>query len=158
MGLLPNTLFCARVPTASVSRDLPSRSEMGCAWRAQSPMPGAPGLPRLQLAPCKTAGACEIEPARRLVICLCHRGPARPGRLCKDLTRRGPEGLPDQVITWQCLHANRLRLGVPRHSAHDKWGRGRIVKHIVAALNAKRPRAFLLANVKGLMAQQPHTS
>ena len=40
-----------------------------------------------------------------------------------------------------------------RQGVRDARGRGLIINHIISALAAKRPRAFLLENVKGLDTQ-----
>jgi len=44
-----------------------------------------------------------------------------------------------------------------RQGVRDKLGCGLIINHIIAALAAKRPRAFLLENVKGLVLQHRAT-
>ncbi|MFM7989956.1 MAG: DNA cytosine methyltransferase, partial [Candidatus Fonsibacter sp.] len=44
-----------------------------------------------------------------------------------------------------------------RQGLDDNVGRGRIFQYVLAALSAKRPRAFLLENVKGLVSQQRAT-
>ena len=44
-----------------------------------------------------------------------------------------------------------------RQGARDAKGRGLIVNHTISALAAKRPRAFLLENVKGLATQHRAT-
>jgi DNA (cytosine-5)-methyltransferase 1 len=44
-----------------------------------------------------------------------------------------------------------------RQGVRDARGRGLIINHIISALAAKRPRAFLLENVKGLVTQHRAT-
>jgi len=44
-----------------------------------------------------------------------------------------------------------------REGAGDRRGRGRIIKHIVAALSVKQPRVFILENVRGLVSTRRET-
>ena len=44
-----------------------------------------------------------------------------------------------------------------REGGSDRHGRGRIITHIVAALQAKQPRAFILENVLGLVKSHQKT-
>ena len=105
----------------------------------------------------KMVAACEVDPLCRRVIRLCQTGDARPHQLFKDIARRRPEQLPDHdlyVAGFPCQPFSTMgsRLGVD-----DPSGRGLIIEHIIAALAAKMPRAFLLENVKGLVTQHRGT-
>lgn len=98
--------------------------------------------------------ACEIDPKCREVIKACHAGNARPRRLYRDITARRPAGLPDHdlyVAGFPCQPFSCAGVG---QGVHDSKGRGLIIKHVVAALRAKLPTAFILENVKGLVTQR----
>ena len=102
----------------------------------------------------KMMAACEVDKHCRLVTRLCHQGNARPNNMFKDITRRLPRDLPDHdlyVAGFPCqpFSAMGANLGV-----NDPKGRGKIIHHIIAALEEKRPRAFLLENVKGLTSKK----
>ena len=96
--------------------------------------------------------ACEIDPLCRKVIELCHKGKARPKRMLTDITKRAPAELPDHdvyVAGFPCQPFSVMGL---QQGMADSKGRGIIIKHIVAALQHKRPKAFVLENVRGLLA------
>lgn len=97
---------------------------------------------------------CEIDSLCRMVIRLCHSGDARPQLMFKDITRRQPEQLPAHdlyVAGFPCQPFSTMGLG---QGVQDKQGRGVIIEHILTALEVKRPRAFLLENVKGINSQR----
>jgi site-specific DNA-cytosine methylase len=103
------------------------------------------------------AAACEIDPICRRVIRLCHTGSARPKKLFKDISIRPPQELPDHdfyVAGFPCQPFSTMGVG---QGMRDARGRGLIINHIISALATKRPRAFLLENVKGLVTQHNAT-
>ena len=61
------------------------------------------------------------------------------------------------TYTWLGFLANLFSAIGLREGVADTQGRGRIITHIVAALTAKRPRAFILENVRGLVTCHPGT-
>jgi DNA (cytosine-5)-methyltransferase 1 len=68
-----------------------------------------------------------------------------------DITSRRPQDLPDHdlyVAGFPCQPFSDMGL---RQGVADRHGRGRIITHIVAALRAKQPRAFVLENVRGIV-------
>ena len=50
------------------------------------------------------------------------------------------------TLGFLCQHFSAMGL---REGVSDRHGRGRIITHIVAALQAKQTRAFILENVQG---------
>ena len=106
----------------------------------------------------RMVAACEVDRACRRVIRMCHKGHARPKLMLKDITRRHPDELPDHdlyVAGFPCQPF--FSTMGSRQGVRDKLGRGLIINHMIAALAAKRPRAFLLENVKGLVLQHRAT-
>jgi len=101
--------------------------------------------------------ACEIDPLCRRVIRLCHTGPARPKKMFKDISRRQPWELPDHDLYVAGFPCQPFSTMGARQGVRDAKGRGLIINHIISALAAKRPRAFLLENVKGLVTQHRAT-
>jgi len=101
--------------------------------------------------------ACEIDPHCRRVVRLCHKGDARPTRMFKDISRRRPEQLPDHDLYVAGFPCQPFSTMGSRRGERDERGRGRIIDHIIAALATKKPRAFLLENVKGLVTQHRAT-
>jgi len=101
--------------------------------------------------------ACEVDPVCRRVIRLCHEGPARPKKMFTDICTRRPEELPDHDLYVAGFPCQPFSTMGSRQGVRDARGRGLIIKHIIAALAAKRPRAFLLENVKGLVTQHRAT-
>jgi DNA (cytosine-5)-methyltransferase 1 len=74
-----------------------------------------------------------------------------------DITTRDPKKLPDHdiyVAGFPCQPFSNMGL---REGVADRQGRGRIITHIVAALVAKQPKAFILENVRGLVSSHPET-
>ena len=77
--------------------------------------------------------------------------------MLKDIATRDPEKLPSHdlyVAGFPCQPFSSMGLG---EGVADRHGRGRIVTHIVAALAAKQPRAFILENVSGLVTTRKGT-
>jgi DNA (cytosine-5)-methyltransferase 1 len=108
--------------------------------------------------------SCEKDrQCRRLITqCLQAWGPesAQGGTkhvMLTDITTRNPEHLPDHdlyVAGFPCQPFSPLGL---REGVSDRHGRGRIIAHIVDALVAKQPRAFILENVRGLVSSHHKT-
>ena len=74
-----------------------------------------------------------------------------------DIMVRNPKDLPDHdlyVAGFPCQPFSAMGL---REGVSDRHGRGRIIAHIVAALQAKQPRAHILENVRGLITSHPQT-
>lgn len=74
-----------------------------------------------------------------------------------DITTRDPKKLPGHdlyVAGFPCQPFSSMGL---REGVADRHGRGRIITHIVAALSAKQPRAFILENVGGLVTTHKET-
>jgi len=74
-----------------------------------------------------------------------------------DIMVRNPMDLPDHdlyVTGFPCQPFSAMGL---REGVSDRHGRGRIITHIVAALQAKQPRAFILENVRGLVTSHQQT-
>ena len=105
----------------------------------------------------RMVAACEVDRACRRVIRMCHQGHARPKLMFKDITRRHPDELPDHDLYVAGFPCQPFSTMGSRQGVRDKLGRGLIINHIIAALAAKRPRAFLLENVKGLVLQHRAT-
>ena len=103
------------------------------------------------------AAACEIDPICRRVIRLCHTRSARPKNCSRTSTFGHPQELPDHdfyVAGFPCQPFSTMGVG---QGMNDARGRGLIINHIISALAVKRPRAFLLENVKGLVTQHQAT-
>ena len=108
--------------------------------------------------------SCEKDPhCRRLITqCLHAWGPESAQGDTKhimftDIMVRTPEHLPDHdlyIAGFPCQPFSAMGL---REGVSDRHGRGRIITHIVAALQAKQPRAFILENVRGLVSSHPQT-
>ena len=77
--------------------------------------------------------------------------------MLRDISRRKPQELPDHALYVAGVPCQPFSTMGARQGVHDAKGRGLIVNHIISALAAKRPRAFLLENVKGLAAQHRAT-
>ena len=103
------------------------------------------------------AAACEIDSNCRRVIRLCHTGSARPKKMFKDISLRRPQDLPDHDLYVAGFPCQPFSTMGARQGVRDARGRGLIINHIISALSAKRPRAFLLENVKGLVTQHRAT-
>ena len=103
------------------------------------------------------AAACEIDSNCRRVIRLCHTGSARPKKMFKDISLRRPQDLPDHDLYVAGFPCQPFSTMGARQGVRDARGRGLIINHIISALSAKRPRAFLLENVKGLVTQHRET-
>ena len=74
-----------------------------------------------------------------------------------DIMVRKPEHLPDHdiyVAGFPCQPFSAIGL---REGVSDRHGRGRIITHIVAALQAKQPCGFILENVRGLVSSHRKT-
>jgi site-specific DNA-cytosine methylase len=74
-----------------------------------------------------------------------------------DITTRNPEHLPNHdlyVAGFPCQPFSPLGL---REGVSDRRGRGRIIAHVVDALEAKQPTAFILENVRGLVSSHHKT-
>jgi DNA (cytosine-5)-methyltransferase 1 len=112
----------------------------------------------------KLVFSCEKEPRCRQLIAQCLRvwGPrSAQGNtkhvMLEDITTRDPKQLPDHdlyVAGFPCQPFSNIGL---RKGVADPHGRGRIINHIVAALEAKQPRAFILENVQGLISTHKET-
>ncbi|MFM7983380.1 MAG: DNA cytosine methyltransferase, partial [Candidatus Fonsibacter sp.] len=101
--------------------------------------------------------SCEVDARCRQVIRLCHNGNTQPKGMFKDISRRPPERLPDHdlyVAGFPCQPVSRMG---SRQGLADKLGRVRICQYGLAALSTNKPRAFVLGNVKGLVAQHRAT-
>jgi len=103
------------------------------------------------------AAACEIDPVCRRVIRLCHTGSARPQKMFKDISLRRPRELPDHDLYVAGFPCQPFSTMGARQGVRDARGRGLIINHIISALAAKRPRAFLWENVRGLVSQHRAT-
>ena len=103
------------------------------------------------------AAACEIDPICRRVIRLCHTGSALPKHMFKDISLRPPRELPDHDLYVAGFPCQPFSTMGARQGMRDARGRGLIINHIISALAVKRPRAFLLENVKGLVTQHKAT-
>jgi len=77
--------------------------------------------------------------------------------MLKDITRRHPAELPDHDLYVAGFPCQPFSTMGSRQGVRDKLGRGLLINHIIATLAAKRPRAFLLENVKGLVLQHRAT-
>ena len=66
--------------------------------------------------------------------------------ICQTMTSTSLGFLVSLSLQWAC-----------RRAVSDRHGRGRIITHIVAALQAKQPRAFILENVRGLVTSHQPT-
>ena len=108
--------------------------------------------------------SCEKDPHCRRVISQCRHawGPesaqgTTPHVMLEDIMTRNPEHLPDidlYVAGFPCQPFSAMGL---REGVSDRHGRGRIITHVVAALEAKQPKAFVLENVRGLVTSHPKT-
>lgn len=108
--------------------------------------------------------SCEKDPAcHRLLRQSCKAWRAGSGqrgvrpKLYNDITTRDAKRLPDHdlyVAGFPCQPFSSMGL---RQGVGDKHGRGQIFQHVCAAIDAKKPRAFVLENVKGLMTQHRAT-
>ena len=75
-----------------------------------------------------------------------------------DIMVRNPRDLPDHdlyVAGFPCQPFSAM-MGL-QEGMSDRHGQGRIITHIVAALQAKQPRAFILENVRGLITSHQQT-
>ncbi|MFM7985125.1 MAG: DNA cytosine methyltransferase, partial [Candidatus Fonsibacter sp.] len=96
---------------------------------------------------------CEVDERCRQAIRLCHKGNARPKVMCNNISHRRPEQLRDHDLYVAGCPGQPFSPMGSRQGLADKLGRGDIFRYVLAALSTKRPRAFLLENVKGLMSQ-----
>ena len=101
--------------------------------------------------------ACEVDRKCRRVIRACHDGDARPRRLLRDITVRLPAELPDHDLYVAGFPCQPFSCAGKNLGLQDGQGRGLIIKHVIAALQAKMPRAFVLENVKGLTTHHRET-
>lgn len=151
------------MPTGhSVMPVLPFAAGTGMKLRVVTECSGLEPLPfvldRLGLAgKYKMVASCEIDPLCRRVVRLCHTGDARPSKLFKDITRRRPDQLPDHDLYVAGFPCQPFSTMGSRQGVNDKFGRGQIIDHIIAALATKLPRTFLLENVRGLVSQHRTT-
>jgi DNA (cytosine-5)-methyltransferase 1 len=76
-----------------------------------------------------------------------------------DIMVRNPKDLPDHdlyVAGFPCQPFSAM-MGL-QEGVSDRHGRrGRVIRHVVAALQAKQPRAFMLENVRGLVTSHQKT-
>ncbi|MFM7980277.1 MAG: DNA cytosine methyltransferase [Candidatus Fonsibacter sp.] len=98
--------------------------------------------------------SCAIDARCCQVIRLCHRGSFGHKVMFKDISSRPPERVPYHDLYVPGVPCQPVSPMGSRQGVADKFGRGRIFEFVLAALNTKRPRAFLLVNVKGLVTQQ----
>lgn len=75
----------------------------------------------------------------------------------KDITKRDPKRLPEHDLYVAGFPCQPFSSMGKRQGVHDSQGRGLIIDHIVAALGAQRPRAFILENVSGLVREHGGT-
>ncbi|MFM7987514.1 MAG: DNA (cytosine-5-)-methyltransferase, partial [Candidatus Fonsibacter sp.] len=75
----------------------------------------------------------------------------------KDTSHRPHERLPDHDLCVAGFPSQPFSPMGSRQGLADQLGRGRIFRNVLAVLSTKRPRAFLLENVKGLVSQHRAT-
>ena len=107
--------------------------------------------------------SCEKDPACRRLMRqnrLAWQAGSKQKRgplVYKDITKRKASRLPAvdvYVAGFPCQPFSSMGL---RQGEADKHGRGNVFGHVCAAIDAKRPRAFVLENVKGLVTQHRRT-
>ena len=92
--------------------------------------------------------ACEIDPKCRRVVKVCHTGKAAPRLLYRGVGARLPAELPDHDLYVAGIASPCLPFHV--QGCADTWrGYGMAIDDIVATLEVKLPRAFILESVKG---------
>ena len=74
--------------------------------------------------------------------------------MLKDISRRRPRELPDHELHVAGVPCKPFSTMGARQGVLDAKGRWLIISHSTSALAAKRPRACLLGNVKGLATQR----
>jgi len=151
--------------SASVRRTLHKRQviRVGTECSGMEPLPWV--FKRLGLLDAfQLVFSCEKDPHCRRLIAQCMdawRPDSAQGNtrhvMLKDITARAPDSLPlhDLYIAgFPCQPFSNMGL---KEGVSDRHGRGRIITHIVAALEAKQPRAFILENVRGLISSHKKT-
>ena len=94
--------------------------------------------------------ACEVDQKCRRVIWACHDGCSRPRRLLLDITARHPAELPEHDLYVAGFPCQPFSCAGRNQGLQDGQGRGLIIAHVIAALQTKMPKAFVLEFVKGL--------
>lgn len=158
-----------RPASSSNRRTRKLHTKKGCIIRVGTECSGMEPLPwvfkRLGLLDAfQLAFSCEKNPhCRRLITQgLQSWGPLSAQGSSKhvmftDIMTRDPTKLPDHdiyVAGFPCQPFSTMGL---REGVADRHGRGRIITHVVAALVAKQPKAFILENVRGLVYSHPDT-
>ena len=98
-------------------------------------------------------GPVSATTLRQKFINGCHKGHACPRTLHCAITKREPKEIPDHdlyVAGFPCQPFSNMGL---REGMADSQGRGTIIEHVIDALKVKKPPAFILENVRGLVTQ-----
>ena len=103
------------------------------------------------------AFVCENYSPCRKLIRQCHRNATKPRKVFKDIVKRRSAALPDHDVYIAGFPCQPFSVMGARQGLHDSQGRGQIIFRIIKAIAHKRPRAFLLENVKGLVTCHPET-
>ena len=103
----------------------------------------------------KMAFACEIDSRCRKLIQTTHKRACRPAVLLEDITKRRAKKLPRHDLYVAGFPCQPFSAMGSRRGISDV--RGRIIFRIVKAITAKKTRAFILENVRGLVTQHKRT-
>jgi DNA (cytosine-5)-methyltransferase 1 len=101
------------------------------------------------------AFACDSYRPCRKLIRQCHRNGTKPKTILKDIVKRRSAALPDHDVYIAGFPCQPFSVMGAHEGLHDSQGRGKIIFLIIKASAQKRPRAFLLENVKGLVTCHP---
>ena len=100
---------------------------------------------------------CEKDRLCRKLIRQCHQKATKPRLVCNDIWKRRAATLPDHDLYIAGCPCQPFSSMGRREGLQDSPGRGQLLFRIMKAIATKKPRAFLLENVKGLFSCHPET-
>lgn len=99
----------------------------------------------------RTVFACELDPNARHFISLAHRGRSAPQTVYLDVTKRDPQLMPACDVYVAGFPCQPFSCQGSLQGMADTKGRGTVIWHLLEYIRVRRPRAFILENVCGLV-------